>query len=160
VVFTNLFGPRLFRVNAQADWALKAVLLDDADVTDTTVDFRGPRDARPLRIVVTNRTGSIVGTVGNAGEDDEGTLVLVFAADERQWTYESRFTKFALVEAGGRFELRGLLPGRYLLAHAGDLEPGAWGDPEVLRQLMPVAHAVEVFEGQRTTADVRNARTR
>jgi Carboxypeptidase regulatory-like domain len=160
VVFTNLFGQRLFRVDAQADWALKAVLLDDADVTDTAVDFRGSRDARPLRIVVTNRTGAIVGTVLNAGEDDEGTRVVAFASDERQWTYESRFTRVAFVKAGGHFELRGLLPGRYLLAHASDLEPGAWGDAEVLRQLRPNAHAVEVVEGQRITVDVRNARTR
>lgn len=147
--FRSVFGPRLFRVAVSAPWALQAVMFDGRDVTDVPIDVRHPKDARPLRIVVTNRTGSVSGSVGEV-DDAAGSQVVLFSEDERQWVFDSRYTRVAEVRADGGFTVPGVLPGRYVIAHVPDLEPGAAGDPDVLRQLRPTAVPVVVFAGGET----------
>jgi hypothetical protein len=152
----HLFGPRLFRIEAGPTWAIKGVFLGDDDITDTSVDFSVKTEPKPLRMVLTNRTGSVSGTVA---ADRGGTAlgqVVVFSDAEERWGVESRFTKVADVRAD-RFEVRGLLPGRYLVAHAADLEPGAWSDAEVLRDLKQSAVAAQVVEGADTPVTLKRA---
>ena len=153
----SILGPRLFRIVVSAPWALQAVMFDGRDVTDAPLDVRQQRDARPLRIVVTNRTGSVSGSVG-AIADATNTQVVAFAEDEKQWVFDSRYTRVADVRADGSFGITGLLPGRYLIVHVPDLEPGAAGDAEVLRQLRSSAVPVVVTDGGETQVQVPFAR--
>jgi hypothetical protein len=169
--FTNLVGPRLFRVPLKAPWAVKAVRLDDRDVADVPLDLSGSYDRTRsaqsdpgvLRIVLTDRTGSISGSSpvsSVAGPFDARAQVVVFSEDEQRWGFESRFTKIAEIDRGGRFAVHGLLPGRYLVAAVGDLEPGAWGDPDVLRELKTSAVAVVVVEGKDSPLTLAAGRSR
>ena len=128
--FSNLFGPRLFRINIDQSSALQAVLFDGRDVTDIPVDLRDSKDVRGLRVVVTNRTGVVSGSLADAGIDAAGTQVVLFSEDEKRWVFESRYTRVSEVRADGRFEVEGLLPGRYLIAHVFDLELGPMAIPK------------------------------
>ena len=148
--FTSVYGPRLFRVDVPEPWALEAVFLGDRDVTDVAVNFRGDADAAALRVAITARTGSVSGTVPVAPADIAAAKVVVFGVDDRQWAYQSRYTRVSPVYADGGFEIRGLLPGQYLVAATVDLEPGAEGDAEVLARLRPSATPVEVAAGSAT----------
>ena len=144
----SLFGPRLLRTSRLPQgWALKAVWLDEQEITDSVYDFRAGDQPRTLRLVITNRTGSVAGTVtGERGRPVGDARVVVFADDERRWGLWSRFVRSAAVSAEGRFKLEGLLPGDYLVCAVESLEDDAWTDPSVLRGLRPMAVPLAVAE--------------
>jgi hypothetical protein len=60
------------------------------------------------------------------------------------------------VEAGadGRYEVRGLLPGKYSAAAASFLEERAWFDSAVLHQLKAGAPVIDVPSSGKLTADL------
>ena len=157
--FEHLFGLRLFRIQAGPTWALKAVVLGEEDITDTGAEIGATTDGKSLRVIVTNRTGSLSGSVETAGESPDGQVV-VFSDNEKVWGSESRFTRVADVRRDGRFDIKGLLPGRYFAAYAADLEPDSWSDPEVLRDLRARAMAAEIVEGADTPVLLKGASTR
>ena len=144
----SLFGPRLLRTSRLPQgWALKAVWLDEQEITDSVYDFRAGDAPRTLRLVVTNRTGSVAGAVtGERGRPVGDARVVVFADDERKWGPWSRFVRSVAVSAEGRFTLEGLLPGDYRVCAVESLEDDAWTDPSVLRGLLPMAVLLAVAE--------------
>jgi hypothetical protein len=155
----SVFGPRLFRIVIDASWALKAVTFEGRDVTDVPLDFRDQSGVGALRIIVTDRTGVVSGSLAESVADTSGTQVVIFSEDEKQWVFDSRYTRVSDVGADGRFEVAGLLPGRYLIAHALDLELGSAGDADVLRQLRSGAIGVVVSEGEQRTVQLPPAKT-
>jgi hypothetical protein len=151
---SGAFGPMVFRLaGLPAGWALRAVWLDDQDVTDRAADLRPSDRPRRLRMLVTNRTARLTGTVARSdrGPLSADTRVVVFAADEGQWATPSRFVAVARVEPTGDFSLDGLLPAAYLVSVADDLDDDSWQDSTVLRQLMGTAMAVTLAAGDNRT---------
>jgi hypothetical protein len=55
----------------------------------------------------------------------------------------------------GQFSFMGLPEGEYRLAAVTDVEPGAWYDPELLRQLLIASVPVRLVEGQAVVQDLR-----
>jgi hypothetical protein len=155
--FRNLFGPRLFRLEAGPAWAIKAIYFGDEEVTDRGLDFSATPAPSRLRVLVTNRTGAVVGSVA-ASRRPMGGQVLAFSESEELWGFDSRFTKITDVLPGGRFDIRGLLPGRYFVVHVLELAPGAWADSELLRGLKATARLAEVVDGAETPVILKNAR--
>ena len=51
----------------------------------------------------------------------------------------------------GRYEIAGLLPGKYFVVAVEDMDDGAWNDPDVLLRLEATAAPLTVTEGQRVT---------
>jgi hypothetical protein len=152
--FPGLVGPRLFRLVGFPDtWAISSVRLDDVDISDTPVALAPDRPAA-LRIAVTDRTGSVVGTVLTAaGKPAAGQRVTVFPENVRSWTARSRFIKSVELGADGRYAIKGLLPGKYLVAVSDVLDDGAWEDPDVLARLRPAAAPIGVTAGVPVTLD-------
>jgi len=157
--FKNLFGPRLFRIEAGPAWAITAIYLGDEEITDRGVDFTATTATTRLRVLVTNRTGAIIGSIAA----DRGTTsgqVLVFPESEVHWGFDSRLTKITDVLPGGRFEIKGLLPGRYFVAHVPELAPGGWADADLLRGLKGIATLAEVADSAETPVMLKHARTK
>ena len=123
VAFPGLIGPRLFRLVGFPDsWAISSVQLDGVDISDTPVAFTPERPAA-LHIAVTDRTGSVTGTVLTAvGKPAVGQRVVVFLDDARRWAARSRFIKSVELGSDGRYAIRGLLPGKYLVAVSDGLD--------------------------------------
>ena len=92
---------------------LKAVLLGDRDITDA--DGVGADDSGRVRVVLTNRASGLSGTVTNdKGEPVKSSNVVLFSEDRAAWFNAS--TRFRTVfTQGGRFDIKGLRPGRYYL---------------------------------------------
>ena len=140
-----------------ANWALKAVLLDNEDVTDQTV---APRDSqsKTLRVVLTDRITRVVGSVGAGSFTDSGTsdaVVLVFPDDERKWTYPSRFVRSARAQKG-RFEMSGLPPNQEYRVLAVDyLEDGEEYDADFLKKMRERAGRFSLREGDSVAIDLR-----
>jgi hypothetical protein len=153
--FPSLFGSRLFRVDRLPEgWTLKNVFLDDADVTDAPVELGGARP-RVLRVVITNRTASVGGTLEAARGGPSAGRVVVFTDDPRRWGFRSRGIRTVEVQADGAYTIVGLLPGKYFIVAVDELDEGAWNDPEVLARLQPMAAPIVVAEGQSLTVALK-----
>lgn len=155
-------GPRRLRLlEAPAGWALKSILVNGIDVTDTPLMFgTNEQSLRDVEVVLTNHVTEIVGGVtDDRGRPTSDYVVVAFAADRGVWYQQSRFLKNALPSRDATFALRGLPPGQYFVAAidrrlgveaAGELE-----NPEYLESLVAHATRVTLSEGQRTTLTLK-----
>jgi hypothetical protein len=150
-------GPtRLRIVNLPEDWAVKAILFNGTDVTDSPINVRGSVEAR---LVLTDRITEVNGTVNpaNAGgrEVERQAHVVIFSADSSKWTYPSRFIRWSRSDEQGSFSVKGL-PGneRYLAVAVNYLEDREAEDPQFLERMRGRASAISLNEGERKTIDV------
>ncbi len=111
---SGLFGPRLFRVaGLPVGWALKAVLLNGRDVTDTPVNFEGREQITGMQIVVTNRVTRINGSVTDSqGQPVQSAMLMVLPQDGDRWGEASRYVTQTVVR-NGAFIVNALPPGDY-----------------------------------------------
>jgi hypothetical protein len=131
------------RVSAPHGWALARVSVGDRDVTDVPTEFAA---GIHINVLLTNRTGSVTGTVLEHGRPSAARGVIVFSEDRDRWIYPSRFIHVAHVNSRGMFQLDGILPGRYLAVPLpNNTDEGA--DPEWLAAMRPSAVHIVVPEG-------------
>jgi len=139
-------------------WALKTMLLDNEDVTDRPIELRDGRP-RTLRIVLTDRPTGVVGSVGSGSFIDNSaasqSIVLIFADDDKRWTYPSRFIRSVRADRG-RFEVTGLPPNEEYRAVAVDyLEDGEEYDQDFLKRMRERAARFSLRDGEQVTVDLR-----
>jgi hypothetical protein len=151
-----LAGVGVLRLSRPSTWFLKAVLIEGEDVTDTPLDFAAAYEGKSVEIVLTQRVGEVAGTI----TDDRGQVmtdssVVLFPEDAEQWTEFSRFIATARQDQHGRFALRGLPPGKYLIAALEYLEPGEERNPETLARLRAGATALSLAEGESRAISLR-----
>jgi protocatechuate 3,4-dioxygenase beta subunit len=110
----DLFGPRLVRVSGlPTGWAVKSILLNDADITDVPTVFTKEHDGR-LQVVLSSRLSALEGEVRDeTGKATEEAIVYVFSEDRRSWSLASPRTVFSDVRPDGRFRVGELTGGRY-----------------------------------------------
>ena len=151
---TNLSGLRriLATVSSPA-WAVKKIVLNGIDVTDTPVDFRS-KDVEGAEVVLTPKVSRVSGSVS----DDKGPVadyaIVVFASDPTKWIDRSRFVVMARPTQQGGFEVRGLPPDDYLAIALPAVVGQEWTDPDFLQQLRPGATAFSLSEGQAQTLNL------
>jgi hypothetical protein len=96
--------------------------------------------------------------VNGTVKDDRGTpfteyTVLAFPDDPSLWRPQARQIMTARPDQNGRFQIRGLPPGDYLLATIDPTEPGEWFEAEFLQQHRSGAARLSVGEGDVKTHD-------
>ena len=74
-------------------------------------------------------------------------VAVVFPHDQQRWTSLTRAIASARPDQQGRFSIRGLPPGRYLVAAVDYLQAGQERDPKTLERLRTRATAVTLAEG-------------
>jgi protocatechuate 3,4-dioxygenase beta subunit len=151
-------GQRLFRVqNAPPGWTLKAVRLNDVDVTDTGVDFKAGESISGLEVVLTSRTTSITGGVtGSDGAPLKDYTVVIFSDDPAQWRLPmTRWVTGTRPDQEGRFKVQNLPPGTYYAVAVDYLPQGEWGDPELLERLHTKGKRFTLDEGSSQTLDLK-----
>jgi carboxypeptidase family protein len=127
-------------------WTVKAMLLDGQDVSDDLIDLKGQNST--LRIVMSDRPTTVVGTVLSRGEPVDHA-VIVFPEDMARWTFPSRYVKTTRADRDGRFQVVDLPAGeRYLAAAVPYLEDGEQDDTEFLEKLRPRAISFSLAEGE------------
>jgi len=75
-------------------------------------------------------------------------VAIVAVAAQAELRSSQRFRHRTQTDQNGRFSLRGLPPGSYLLATVADLEPSDENDPEFLKGLEKTAQRVELSAGR------------
>jgi hypothetical protein len=110
-----------------------------------------------MQIVLTKKVTSLSGQVTDSrGNPVLDATIVVFPADEKLWTYQSRFIKAVRPDQDGKFQVTGLPgPERYLAVALQGLEDGQAGDPEFLAAIRDLATRVELGEGESKSVDVK-----
>ena len=149
--------PSFLRVTTPAGWFLKSILLDGQDVADAPIAFEAGATVSGLRVVLTQVTTSLSGTV----RDDKGQAVLdatvvVFPDDDTKWTYQSRFIRTARPDTTGRYAMTDLPKhATYRVVAVQGLEDGQASDPEFLARVRDRAERLSLNEGEAKVTDVR-----
>ncbi len=153
----GLFEPSYLRVNLPSGWNLKAVLLDGQDVTDVPLAFTPGTRVSGLRVVLTQTTTSVTGTVRDErGEVLLDSTVVVFPADETQWSFYSRFIRTARPDTTGTFSFSALPPSPdYRVLAVQGLEEGQALDPEFLATIRDRAERLALGAGESKTLTLR-----
>ena len=141
------------------NWAVKAILLDDMDVSDRPIDLSTDRGSN-LRVVLTDRVTELAGSVTSGAfaptDANPDATVVIFTDDESKWAYPSRFVRSVRAKEDGTFQIRGLPPGLDYRAVAVDyLEDGEETDPEFLKRMRDRAARFSLREGERRAIDLR-----
>lgn len=152
-----IMDPIVIRTSAPQGWTLKSVSHNGQDITDIPMEFPPGQTVSGVQIVMTRKISAVSGLVtdarGNAALD---ATVVVFPANEKLWTYQSRFIRAARPDQDGRYRVTPLPgPEQYLVVAVQGLEDGQAGDPDFLASVKGSAAKFELTEGETKTVDVR-----
>ena len=153
----NITDAVIFRAQPPQGWALKAVVINGQEITDTPTEFPAGQSVTGMQIVLTKKITSLTGQVTDSrGNPVLDATLVVFPSDEKLWTYQSRFIKAARPDQEGKFRVTGLPgPGNYLAVALQGLEDGQAGDPEFLATIKDLGTKVELGEGESKAVDVK-----
>ncbi len=155
-VLPNITDVVLIRASAPQGWATKAVHVNGQDITDTPVEFPAGQAVSGAQIVLTKKVTTLTGQVTDGkGNPVVDATVVVFPADERLWSFQSRFIKAARPDQDGKYRVSGL-PGseNYLVVALQGLEVGQAGDPEFLATVKVQGAKLELGDGDSKALDV------
>jgi hypothetical protein len=134
-------------------WWLKSAIVDGREILDEPLEFRRSDSNAVLRW--SDRYSELSGEVRDAaGGSGRTAWVVVFSRDPRSWFLHSRRVAGVRPGADGRYTIRNLPPGEYLVAATSLIDLNEWFDSEVLRGLVPQATAVAIAEDGRHSQDV------
>ena len=155
----NIVDPIVIRTSSPQGWMLKAVFLNGQDITDTPMEFPPGQPAGGIQVVMTKKIASVSGAVTDArGSPALDATVVVFPANEKLWTYQSRFIRAARPDQDGRYRVAALpSPEQYLVVAVQGLEDGQAGDPEFLAAIRDDAAKFDLGEGETKAVDVKLA---
>jgi Carboxypeptidase regulatory-like domain len=141
-----------------AGWMVRAVRVNSIDVTDEGIEVKQSEAITGVDIELTNKSATISGAVTTAdGAAAKDYTVIVFAADSRRWTPNSRYQRIGRPDQDGRFKVTGLPPADYDVVAVDRIDSGQWTDPEFLQRISGKANAVTVTEGETRTVDLKLA---
>jgi len=148
-------GPHWIRARMPVGWLLKTVTADGRDVTDVPLDLRSGQQLSNVTVVFTDRGSEINGVI----TDDQRTpltqyTLLAFPPDPSLWHPQSRQIMTARPDQNGKFQMRGLPPGEYLLAAVDPTEAGEWFEPAYLEEHRSAAVRLQLGEGDIKTQNV------
>jgi uncharacterized protein (DUF2141 family) len=124
-------------------WWLKSVVVNGRELLDEGLDLR--QSAADGVITFSDRASEVSGVVRAAdGTPFTDGFVVVFARHKSAWFHGSRRVAGARPTADGRYVVKNLPPGEYLVAVSEDLEANEWFDPDVLGALAPTASPVSL----------------
>ena len=141
------------------DWAIKAVYLNDIDVTDTATEFVPGQTVEGFNVVLTRKRTELSGQIlGERNAPDTDATVVVFSDNPDRWNFGSRYVRTVRPNQDGRYTLRGMPPHDYLVVAVKDLEPGQFQDPEFLESVRGHAMRVSLTEGESKVQDLKVSR--
>ena len=154
---TSLIGPFAIQMTGlPSQWVVKSITIDDADVTDSSLDLRGNEQVTNARVLLTDKISELNGTVTARGQAARDYTVVVFPEEASRWTFPTRYIRTARANQAGGFTLRGLPPlGSYLAVAVNYLEEGESQDPAFLDRMREQATAVALRDGETKTIDLR-----
>jgi protocatechuate 3,4-dioxygenase beta subunit len=149
-------GRVFFGMTAPQGWILKSVTADGDDITDVPVDMDNRALLSDVRIVLTDKLTDVAGQVTDArGLPLKDYVVIIQPAATLEPIVASRSIRVVRPDTSGRFQVRGMRPGRYVATALESLEQGRQFSPEFQKELRRDARPFAVREGETITVDLR-----
>ena len=153
-------GRHYFRIDGLPEgWHLKRVEYQGADITDQPWTFAYNEVVPDFKVVLTQRETVVRGFVVASERDDVQSYgVVAFPISPVYWRPQSRHIMLTYPDALGRYQFRGLPPGRYHIIATRGIDRSDLGRPEVFTLLSgtPAAdHIVTLEEGRPQRFDPR-----
>jgi hypothetical protein len=145
----GLAGPRLVRIEGiPSGWAVKAIIHAGRDVSETPIVFDDGVVA-DVQIVLTRALGHVAGGIEPPSGADYA--VIVVPEDLTRLADFARFARLVRADQNGRYEVRDLLPGRYVAVAVEDVDESEWSNPDYVRRVRGTGTPVAVSANQTTT---------
>ena len=140
----------------RAGWQLWSSTVNGHDALDEPFELRGGEPISDASITFHDRPSELSGTLQDAsGRPVTDYFIIAFPSNRTQLKNLGRHVAQARPSSDGKFTLRNLLPGDYLLAAVTDIDNGEWLDPAFLDQIAPAAMKFSIAEGEKKTQDIR-----
>lgn len=137
-------------------WSLVSALSQGVDTLDSALNVGTSIDVADLDLRISPGESEVAGQVIDAqGRPASDLTVVAVPADRALWSSSRRLSGPAHVGTDGRYEIRGLPAGRYVLAVVGVVESDVLDDPAVLEQLAASGVVVDLAEGQHLTQHLK-----
>jgi hypothetical protein len=139
-------------------WTLGSAMVDGQDSLDFPIEIKPSQNVGNVVLTFVDRQTELTGTiVDQRSQPVVDYNLIVYPADQRFWTPQSRRIQSARPATDGRFTFRNLPPGDYRIAPVLDPEPGSWYDPAFLQQLDGNATRITLGEGEKKEQTLRVA---
>ena len=139
-----------------ASYTLRSAFTGTRDILDFPLEVKPNEDVADITMTMTTKTQELSGTLTDSqNQPAPDYSVIVYAADPQYWLPQARRIVSVRPGTDGKFSVRSLPPGEYLIAAVTDIEPGEWFDPEFLQQLRAASARVTLNEGDKKTQDLR-----
>jgi len=136
-------------------WVIKSVTMDGDDITDQPLELTGKSSLSGIVIRLTDKLTQISGRVSDGrGQLLRDYVVVIQPVEEKEPLIASRLTRTARPDTNGRFETRGMRPGRYIATAIETIEQGRQFSPEFREQLRRGAREFSVREGETVALDL------
>jgi hypothetical protein len=154
--FTSVTPGRYeLRAGGPPGWTLESATAAGRDISDAEVELGGNNDIENTVLTFTRRGPVLTGRVTTpAGAPMFDATIVAAPADPREWRAGSRRILVAGPDSDGRFDVRGLPAGQYVVAAVRDDVEAPDLTPDRLDQLLRAAVRVTLTKGQTTTQDV------
>jgi protocatechuate 3,4-dioxygenase beta subunit len=145
---------RLTASNFGEGWFLGSSSIDGQDAIDFAAEIKGV--VSNAAVTVVDRRTELVGSVTNEkSEPVSDYTLIVFPADARYRTAQTRRITSTRPATDGRYAFRGLPPGDYRIAPVLDPEPGSWLDPAFLEELEKTSLRFTIADGEKKEQNLR-----
>ena len=151
-------GPSTLPLSGSTGWSLGSSMVDGQDSLDFPIEIKPNQSVSNVVLTFVDRQSELTGTI--VDQRSQPVLdynLIVYPADQRLWTPQSRRIQSTRPATDGRFTFRNLPPGDYRIAPVLDPEPGSWYDPAFLQQLDGTATRVSIAEGEKKEQTLRVA---
>jgi hypothetical protein len=153
----GVHGPVVFHssfVGRSEPWTLKAVRIGGADITD--IGYNVTSDIDGLEVVMTDRETRVSGTARGEGYQPAMEYVVVILPSEvKPGVSPIRFIHTAQPDQQGRYQVKGLPPGRYVAAAVESLSSDGHHNPAFQKRVRSTATPFTLIEGQQLVLDLQ-----
>jgi hypothetical protein len=143
---------------AAAGWALKSAQVHGQETLDTGLEVRPNENIADLVLTFSDKSTTVTGVLQDpSGRQASDYFIVAYAREKNFWSPPSRRVAMARPGTDGRFTIRNLPAGDYLVAAVTDVDQGEWMDPAFLAQLVNASIPLTLADGQIKTQDIRIA---
>jgi hypothetical protein len=138
---------------------IESAMFAGRDVLDFPLDVKPGEDVAGGVVTFSRNQTELTGAMTDpAGKPAPDYTLILFPADSRFWTPQSRRIQTARPSSDGRYAFRSMPAGDYRLIAVEDVEPGQWFDPAFLKELLGGSLAVSLAPGEKRVQDLRASR--
>jgi len=150
-------GHYFVRVGTLPGWALKSVLAEGRDISETPLDLQSS-DVNDVVITFTDRPTKLAGIVlASNGTPDPDAVVIAIPLDQSPWSdygVNPRRVRSTHTARDGSYAITALPPGEYSLVAIHEDTIPEWQDPRVLEGLARRGRDIRLADGETRVQDL------